>query len=101
LSVAEGTVPIIGAGRPTVRGAHDERASPGDHRSWSGNYPAEHDLVQDRNFVRAFTSDYRVFQSPSTPDPGVTRPGALGSVGCVVRVARDVAKSEYSTIEET
>ena len=32
--------------------------------------PREHVHVQDRNFVRAFTSDYRVIQSPSTPGPG-------------------------------
>ena len=31
----------------------------------------EHRSGQDRNFVRAFTSDYRVPQSPSTPNPGV------------------------------
>jgi hypothetical protein len=80
---------------------HDERQSWDDHRSSVGSGPLEHARVQDRNFVRAFTSDYRVFQSPSTPDPGVTRPGALGSVGCVFRVARDAAKSEYRTIEET
>jgi redox-sensing transcriptional repressor len=50
---------------------HDERQSWDDHRSSVGSGPLEHARVQDRNFVRAFTSDYRVIQSPSTPGPGV------------------------------
>jgi redox-sensing transcriptional repressor len=49
----------------------DERQSWGDHRSSATCGPREHVVVQDRNFVRAFTSDYRVMQSPSTPGPGV------------------------------
>jgi redox-sensing transcriptional repressor len=57
------------AGLPIHR--RDERQSWGDHRSGAACGPREHVVVQDRNFVRAFTSDYRVMQSPSTPGPGV------------------------------
>jgi redox-sensing transcriptional repressor len=49
----------------------DERLSGDDHRSSVARGPRGHARVQDRNFVRAFTSDYRVIQSQSTPGPGV------------------------------
>jgi hypothetical protein len=62
VATATGGLPIRG---------RDERQSRDDHRSSAAHVSRVHDHLQDRNFVRAFTSDYRVIQSQSTPGPGV------------------------------
>jgi redox-sensing transcriptional repressor len=59
-----------------------ERAMVRDHRSGVGWGRREQDPAQDRNFVRAFTSDYRVSLSPSTPNPGYSY-RCFRLMGCV------------------
>jgi hypothetical protein len=82
----------------------DERLPGGDHRSGPAARRCEHVRVQDRNFVRAFTSDYRVIQSPSTPGPGVIRlecirPAGNGHRRTALRARHRTAPVEHSTTE--